>query len=106
MTNEFRWTFRVAMLACVLYSAGFISIAYQHVCYPGFTEAMEGDVLQHVERAAHGKPIYTAATSEFIPLAYFPGYYYLAAPFYWIFGDDLGGPRLASCLATFVAAAA
>jgi hypothetical protein len=93
----------IAAVLCAVYAAGFISIAVEHVRYPGFTEAMEGDVLQHVERAAAGKPIYVDPTDEFIPLAYFPGYYYLAAPFHWWFGDDLAGPRLASSLAAVVA---
>lgn len=104
--TESKTLFRIALLACTVYTAGFASIAYEHVRYPGFTEAMEGDVLQHVERAAHGKPIYVSATAEYIPLAYFPGYYYFSAPIYWLFGDDLGGPRLVSCLASFIAAAA
>jgi len=98
--------FRFAAVVCVVYSLAFAAVAYEHVRYPGFTEAMEGDVLQHVARAASGRPIYPPATGEYIPLAYFPGYYYLAAPFYWLFGDDLRGPRLVSCLCSFLAALA
>ena len=82
MITESKTLFRFALLICIVYAVGFASIAYEHVRCPGFTEAMEGDVLQHVERAAHGKPIYASATAEYIPLAYFPGYDYLSAPFY------------------------
>jgi hypothetical protein len=105
MTDS-RTLLKIAIVLCVIYTLGFVSIAVQHVLYPGFTEAMEGDVLQHVERAAAGRPIYTTPTEEFIPLAYVPGYYYFAAPFHWLFGDHLGGPRLASSLAAIGAAVA
>jgi hypothetical protein len=95
-----------AAVVCAIYAASFGSIGYQHVVYPGFTEAMEGDVLQHIQRASHGDEIYPEAGTQFIPLAYFPGYYYLAAPSLWLFGDGLAGPRLCSSLASFVAALA
>jgi hypothetical protein len=104
--NEPRALLRIAVVLCAVYTAAFASVAYEHIHFPGFTEAMEGDVLQHVERAAHGKPIYPPATAEYIPLAYFPGYYYAAAPFYLLLGDDLRGPRLASFLASLTAALA
>ena len=104
--TESKTLLKIAVVLCAVYTLGFLSIVVQHVCYPGFTEAMEGDVLQHVERAASGRPIYTTPTDEFIPLAYVPGYYYFAAPFFWLFGEDLAGPRLASSLAAIGAAGA
>lgn len=104
--TESKTLLKIAVVLCVVYTLGFVSIAVQHVLYPGFTEAMEGDVLQHIERAATGRPIYTTPTEEFIPLAYFPGYYYFAVPFHWLFGDSLAGPRLASSLAAIGAAVA
>lgn len=97
---------RIAAVACAVYALAFGSVAYQHVAYPGFSEAMEGDVLQHVERAAQGMPIYVEPSAEYIPLAYFPGYYFFAAPFHRVFGDSFAGPRLASALASFGAGAA
>src|SRR5262249_53867656 len=59
---------------------------------------MEGDSLQHVERAAHGLPLYPAPGGEFIALAYQPLYYFCAAPLYLLCGDSLFGPRLLSCV--------
>jgi 4-amino-4-deoxy-L-arabinose transferase-like glycosyltransferase len=80
-------------------------LAWEHIRYPGYTEAMEGDVLQAVERAATGKSIYPAPTSEYIALAYMPGYYFACAPAYRLFGDSLAGPRLVSTLFTLGSAA-
>src|SRR5262249_32027080 len=74
-------------------------VGIAHVRYPGFTEPMEGDVLQHVERAATGQPLYPAPGAEFIALSYTPLYYLAAAPSYRLWPDSLFGPRLLSALA-------
>lgn len=86
----------IAMLVLVVYAGVFGYLAYEHVRYPGFTEAMEGDVLQHIERITQGLPLYPEPGGEYIALAYMPLYYVMAAPFYLSFGDSFLGPRLLS----------
>ena len=73
------------------YGGVFLWLCVRHVCYPGFMEPMEGDVLQHIERLANGQPAYPAPTGEFIPLPYMPLYYFAAVPLYWIFRRQLRG---------------
>ena len=93
----YRW---VAYGSLTVAAGTLATIAVAHLAYPGFAEAMEGDLLQHIERAARGQPVYPRPQAEYIPLTYMPLYYYLAAPFYLLFGDSFFGPRLLSVLAT------
>ena len=81
-----------------LYSSIFCFIACNHILYPGFTETMEGDVLQHIQRISNGESPYKAIDGKFIPLCYMPLYYVFALPFYLVFGDSFIGPRLISCI--------
>src|SRR4051812_40509728 len=90
------WFRGLAGLALALAGAGLAAVAAAHLAYPGFAETMEGDVLQHVERAARGRPIYPEPGGEYIALTYMPLYHLAAAPFYRLFGDSLFGPRLLS----------
>lgn len=94
------WFWWLSFFALLIEGTLFLTVAIAHAVYPGFTETMEGDILQHIERAAHGQPIYPPPGAEYIALTYMPLYYYLAAPFYVLFGDSLFGPRLLSILAT------
>ncbi|MBI1309871.1 hypothetical protein GC176_01080 [bacterium] len=87
-----------AALALLASGGLFAFLAVSHVRYPGFLEPMEGDVLQHIQRVCRGEAIYQRPTADFIPLSYMPLYYYLAAPFYSLFGDSFAGPRLLSSL--------
>src|SRR5262245_14356087 len=99
--SRLMWWFGGATLA--VYGGLFLYLAAHHVLYPGFTESMEGDALQHVERIVRGEPSYPAPGGEFIAITYMPLYYYLAAPLYLLLGDSLAGPRLVSVLCTLAA---
>ena len=55
---------------------------------------MEGTILQHVARAAHGLPVYPAPAPGYVALAYNPLYYYLCAPVTWVLGLNLPALRL------------
>ncbi len=70
-----------------------------HVRFPAVIEMMEATVLQHVERAASGQPIYTEPSREFVALAYNPGFYYASLPVTWLFGVSLAALRLQAILA-------
>jgi 4-amino-4-deoxy-L-arabinose transferase-like glycosyltransferase len=65
-----------------------------HLRFPFLLDLMEGTILQHVGRAAHGLAVYSWPTPDFVPLAYNPLYYYLCAPVTWVFGLDLPALRL------------
>jgi len=98
-----RWLERFAWVALAASAGLFVYIAARHVLYPGFTETMEGDALQHIARIAQGRPPYPSPGAEFIPLSYMPLFYYLAAPLHLLLGDTLAGPRLISALAALLA---
>lgn len=70
-----------------------------HVRFPAVIEMMEATVLQHVERAAAGEPIYTEPSRDFVALAYNPGFYYASLPLTWIFGLSFTALRLQAILA-------
>jgi hypothetical protein len=65
-----------------------------HLRFPFLLDLMEGTILQHVGRAAHGLAVYPQPTPDFVPLAYNPLYYYLCAPVTWVLGLDLPALRL------------
>jgi 4-amino-4-deoxy-L-arabinose transferase-like glycosyltransferase len=71
----------------------------QHLSFPLNLEAMELTVLQHLQRIMDGKLVYVEPSSEFVPLAYAPLYYYVSLPFAWIFGASLFTLRLVAVLA-------
>jgi len=74
------------------------SLCFNHINFPLNLDLMEGTVLQHVQRAAAGLPIYPAPTPEYVPLAYNPLFYVLALPFTWILGLHLSTLRLVGIL--------
>lgn len=78
-------------LAIIALSVG---LWVNHVPFPLHLDLMEGTVLQHAVRAAAGQPVYPEPTPGFVPLAYNPLFYYLAAPAIWIFGPSLAALRL------------
>ena len=85
--------FAVANLVIVVY------LFVNHVGFPLNLETMEGTILQHFQRAAAFKPIYTNAAPDFVPFAYNPFYYVVSIPFGLIFGVNLVTLRLVSILA-------
>jgi hypothetical protein len=88
----------VASVSFGLSAALFVAVGLSQVAYPGFTEPLEADVLQHIERVSRGLAIYVEPTTEYVPLAFMPLYYLLAAPFYRLIGDSFVGPRSLSFL--------
>jgi hypothetical protein len=103
---------RAAKLLVGLLAAGSVgavlllaALCVNHIGFPLHLDLMEGAVLQHVERAAAGEPIYPAPTPDYVPLAYNVLYYYACVPFTWVLGLSLPTLRLVSILATFGVAA-
>ncbi len=73
-------------------------VCTNHVGAPLHLETMESVVLQHVVRVTHGLPLYPRPSPAYVPLAYNPGYYFLAAPFTWVMGPTLGTLRIVAIL--------
>lgn len=65
-----------------------------HIRFPFLLDLMEGTILQHVARAAHGLAVYPVPAPAFVSLAYNPLYYYLCAPVTWVLGVNLPALRL------------
>ncbi len=74
----------------------------RQVGFPLDLDVMEGTVLQHVQRAAAGEPIYPAPSPAFVALAYNPLFYVLGAAVGRVAGVDLPMLRMLSMLAAAV----
>ena len=89
-------------LLVVLAAASIVLVGFlwtRQVDFPLDLDVMEGTLLQHVQRAAAGLPIYAAPSPEFVALAYNPLYYELGAAVGRFTGVDLPMLRVLSMLA-------
>jgi 4-amino-4-deoxy-L-arabinose transferase-like glycosyltransferase len=77
-----------------------------HLTFPLNLELMEGDVLSHVRRLLDGEPLYPEPSPAFVPLAYNPLYYVVAAPFAALLGASRATLRLVAVLGAAGSAAA
>jgi 4-amino-4-deoxy-L-arabinose transferase-like glycosyltransferase len=75
-------------------------VALARINYPYDLEWMEGGTLEHVARILGGQPLYVPPSLEFTPYIYAPLYYYVAAPFAYLFGLRLGSLRIVSFAAS------
>jgi hypothetical protein len=98
------WSWLLALARSALAFVAMANIAItawlciNHLTFPLNLDLMEGTVLQHVQRAAAGQPIYPEPTPDYVPLAYNPLFYVLALPFSWILGLKLSTLRLLGIL--------
>jgi hypothetical protein len=79
--------------------AVFVVLGVRRVFYPLELDYIEGVMMDHVVRLAHGQPIYVVPTIEFVPLAYMPGFATLASLLARAFGPAFWEPRLVSFVA-------
>lgn len=96
LNHRYSTTTQVILLALFIYALAHILfngfLWLNHIPSPLFLDLMEGTILQHVRQLTEGRYIYTAPTSEYVPLAYNVLYYVISMPFVWLFG--LGLPTL------------
>ena len=98
---------RIALGFVAAANIGFLAfVFFNHAPFPLHLDLLEGTILQHVQRAASLQPIYPSPSSDYVPLAYNPLYYYLTVPFTWIFGERLFTLRLVAILGAIGSAAA
>lgn len=82
-------------------SIGILMLLFaNHLTFPLNLDLMEGTILQHLERAVGGEPIYPAPYPVYVPLAYNVGYYLISTPFAWFLGLNLVTMRLVAILAS------
>ncbi|MCC6350814.1 MAG: hypothetical protein IT347_14600 [Candidatus Eisenbacteria bacterium] len=63
----------LVVCALALFAIGaYVWLGAHRVGYPVEVDFIEGVMLDHVARIAHGQPIYVAPSLQFIPLAYMP----------------------------------
>lgn len=90
--------------ALVTTAVGFILLflytSLRRMTYPFSFDQIEGGMVTSVWRVAHGYPLYTAPTRDFVPYLYAPLYFYLAAALSKIVGAGYVGLRLLSILGT------
>ena len=86
-TSFRRRLLQAALVAGALWYLGaYLVVALARINYPYDLEWMEGGTLEHVARVLGGQPLYVAPSLEFTPYIYAPLYYYVAAPFAYLFG--------------------
>jgi hypothetical protein len=76
----------------------FAALAILRIPHPLELDAIEGVMMDHITRLAHGQPIYVEPSLEFIPLASMPGFAALASLLARAFGPHFWEPRLLSLL--------
>jgi hypothetical protein len=101
-TTSFRRRLLEAALVAgaVWYLGAYLVVALARINYPYDLEWMEGGTLEHVARVLGGQPLYVAPSLEFTPYIYAPLYYYVAAPFAYLFGLRLVSLRMVSFAAS------
>lgn len=94
---------RTVRIALALVSIGsillFARLVAGRIFYPLELDCIEGVMMDHVARLAHGQPIFVAPTLQFVPLAYMPLLAFLASLLARVFGPAFWEPRLVSVLA-------
>jgi len=89
-------------LVLVGVSAGFILLflytSLRRMGYPFSFDQVEGGMVTSVWRVAHGYPLYTAPSRDFVPYLYAPLYFYLAAALSKIAGAGYAGLRILSIM--------
>jgi hypothetical protein len=91
-------TARTAIWAAVLISAAaYLYLVVQRVPYAVELDYIEGVMMDHIVRLAHGQPLYVEPTLDFIPLAYMPGFAFSSSLLVRLLGEELWVPRLLAC---------
>ncbi len=95
-----KWLGRALAVASWSFILLFLYTALRRIAYPFSFDQIEGGMATSVWRVAHGYPLYTKPTTDFVPYLYAPLYFYLAAAFSKIVGAGYAGLRLVSILGT------
>ena len=78
--RRFKINLKSILLCCgALYIVIYILAAILRIAYPYELEPMEGGMVDHVRQILEGKALYVPPSLNFVPYAYPPFFYYLAA---------------------------
>jgi len=91
-------------LSCAA-AAAFVVLGVIQIGAPAELDYIEGVMMDHISRLAHGQPIYVAPSLSFVALAYMPGIAWTSSWIARICGPAFWEPRLISFLATLALAA-
>lgn len=95
---------RIVLAGLAVLALGtFVVLAVLRAGHPYELEWQEGGVLAHVERLAHGAPLYAAPSLDYIAFPYPPLYYAFAAGARAVLGPGFLAPRVVSIAASLVA---
>jgi hypothetical protein len=94
------WLRRVLALVATGFILLFLYTASRRISYPFSFDQVEGGMVTSVWRIAHGLPLYTPPTTQFVPYLYAPLYFYAAAAVGKLIGIGYGCLRLVSILGT------
>jgi hypothetical protein len=86
-------------------AATYLVLAVIQLRAPAELDYIEGVMMDHVSRLAHGQPIYVAPSLSFVALAYMPGIAWASSWLARVFGPALWEPRLILFGATLALAA-
>src|SRR4051812_14274895 len=96
---------RAVALALAAWFVALLLWAFAHrFAFPYDLEWMEGGMLAHSLRLAHGEPIYSPPSVDFIPYLYTPGYPWLVFVLGKIFGIGYKLARGVSLVSFFAVA--
>ena len=104
--STLRATLLLPMLAAAWLVGDILETWWMRSTYPFDLEWMEGGVLAHAWRLAHGKQIYVDPGPDFIPMIYPPGYPAIVGGLGSIFGISHGLGRFVSAIGTLSACSA
>jgi len=94
---------RTVRLALALVSIGsiliFVRLVAGRLFYPLELDCIEGVMMDHVARLAHGQPIFVAPSLQFVTLAYMPLLAFLASLLARVCGPAFWEPRIISVIA-------
>jgi 4-amino-4-deoxy-L-arabinose transferase-like glycosyltransferase len=98
---RFKLNLKSVLLCCgAIYIAIYILTAILRMAYPYELEAMEGGMVDHVLQILAGEKLYVPPSLNFVPYAYPPFYFYLAAAFSKLLGVGFFPLRLISFCAS------
>src|SRR5580704_3638324 len=91
-----RWFRRAACLLSVFFVLLFLYVALRRLHYPFELDRMESGMMTSVWRIAHGSPLYSAPSMEWVPFLYAPAFFYLSAALSRVTGLGYSTLRLVS----------
>lgn len=95
-----RYLRRTACLLSLAFLLLFLLVALRRLHYPFELDRMESGMMTSVWRLAHGRPLYSPPSMEWVPFLYAPIFFHLSAALAHLTGLGYGTLRIISILST------